>query len=115
MARLNDTTINGNLSVSGKVTATSFNATSDRRLKTNIRPYLPDKSVVDLNIYEYDFIESDEHSIGCIAQELEEICPEIVNKNQDGYLSIQESKLVYLLLHEVKKLREELNEMKGDK
>jgi hypothetical protein len=48
-----------------------------------------------------------------MAQDLQQICPEIVNEDNNGYLSIQESKIVYLLIDEVKKLRKEIKELKG--
>lgn len=112
MAQLGSTTISGNLGVSGSVSAQRFNATCDKRLKTNITEYVPTKSILDLTTYEFDYIDSNEHTIGCLAQDLLEICPEIVNQDENGYLSIQESKLVYLLLQEVTKLKQELNELK---
>jgi hypothetical protein len=95
-----------------KVTATSFLATSDRRLKTNIKDFASEKSILDINVKEFDLIETGDHSIGVIAQDLQEICPEIVHTRKDGYLTIEESKIVYLLLNEVKKLRKELDELK---
>ncbi len=102
-----------NLKVYGQVEAESFNATSDRRLKENIKEYVCDKSILDLPIYKYDFINGEKNQIGCIAQDLKEICPEIVKENKEGYLSIQESKIVYLLLEEVKKLKERVDELEG--
>jgi hypothetical protein len=99
----------------GALTATSYNATSDSRLKENISDYRCDKSILDLPVKKFDFIDGPKNQIGCIAQDLQEICPEIVHENSDGYLSIQESKIVYLLLQEVKKLRAEVDELKGDK
>ena len=110
----NDDNVNViSLTNNGEVTAQSFNAQSDKRLKTNIVDYSPNKSILDLPIKEFDYITTGKHAIGCIAQDLQEICPEIVNTDENGYLSIQESKLVYLLLDEVKKLRAELDELKG--
>ena len=102
------------LNGSGQLTATSFCATSDKRLKENITPYSYEKSILDLPVYKYNFIndENKKEQIGCLAQDLQEICPEIVNEDSDGYLSIQESKLVYLLLKEVKKLKEEIIALK---
>lgn len=94
------------------VNASGFNASSDKRLKENIKEYKPQKSVLDLPIVEFDFIESKAHQIGCLAQDLQEICPEIVTEDDDGYLRIQESKIVYLLLEEVKKLKQEVEELK---
>ena len=105
-------TSSGNIETNGTVEAASFNATSDRRLKENIIDYKPKKSILDLPIKKFDFIEGPKNQIGCIAQDLKEICPEIVNENEKGYLSIQESKLVYLLLDEVKKLKNEVEKLK---
>lgn len=96
----------------GMVHATSFNATSDARLKENFQSFISQKSILDLPIYKFDFIDGLKNQIGCKAQDLQEICPEIVNEGSDGYLSIQESKIVYLLLEEVKKLRAEIEELK---
>ena len=69
-------------------------------------------TILNLPIKEFDYKETKEHTIGCLAQDLQEICPEIVKENKDGYLTIEESKIVYLLLDEVKKLRNEVDEMK---
>ena len=104
---------NGNIVSKGTIEAASFNATSDRRLKENIIDYKPEKSILDLPIKKFDFIDGPKNQIGCIAQDLKEICPEIVNENEKGYLSIQESKLIYLLLDEVKKLKNEVEELKN--
>ena len=98
--------------ITGNVTATTFNAKSDRRLKENIVDYRCEKSILDLPIKEFDYKNTGTHAIGCIAQDLQEICPEIVNTDKDGYLSIQESKLVYLLLQEVKQLKAEIDKLK---
>ena len=42
--------------------------------------------------------------IGVIAQEIAKICPEIVNKDSDGYLSVDYSKLSLLCLYCIKDL-----------
>ena len=112
-SKLTITPSSGNIvSEEGTVEAASFNAKSDRRLKENIIDYKPEKSILDLPIKKFDFIDGPKNQIGCIAQDLKEICPEIVNENEKGYLSIQENKLVYLLLDEVKKLKNEVEELK---
>ena len=51
--------------------------------------------------------------VGCMAQDLQKICPELVDTDEKGYLSIKESKIVYLLLDEVKKLKAEVEELKA--
>ena len=96
-----------------QVIAESFYATSDARIKENFEPLTTKKSILDLPTYKYDFIKGSKNQVGCKAQDLQEICPELVNEGFDGYLSIQESKIVYLLLDELKKLRAEVDELKA--
>lgn len=98
---------------SGAITAPSFTASSDKRLKENIEPYSCNKSILNLKVKKFDFINGEKNQIGCIAQDLQKICPELVVEGEDGYLSINESKIVYLLLDEVKKLKAEVEELKA--
>lgn len=86
----------------GVLTATSFNSTSDARLKENITDYECDSSILDLPVYKYDFIDGAKNQIGCLAQDLQKICPELVTEDDNSYLKIAESKIVYLLLQELK-------------
>lgn len=105
----------GNIISDGTITAQSFNALSDKRLKENIVEYSPNKSILDLPIYSYNFISDEKKTkkIGCLAQDLQEICPEIVKEDDKGYLSIEENKIVYLLLDEVKKLKKRVDELEA--
>lgn len=97
---------------SGNLYAPQLYLTSDKRLKENERPYKFNKSILDLPIYKYDYINGSKNQIGCMAQDLKEICPEIVEEDEKGYLHIQESKIVYLLIEEIKKLKEEIKNLK---
>lgn len=97
------------------VVTQSYYATSDRRLKENIKPFNYSKPITDIEVKEFNFKGDENKTIGIIAQDLQEIYPELVHKNENGYLSIQEDKLVYLLLEEVKKLKKEVNELKNIK
>lgn len=99
----------------GVIIAQSFNATSDKRLKENIVEYSPNKSILDLPIYSYNFISDEKKTkkIGCLAQDLREICPEIVKEDDKGYLSIEENKIIYLLLDEIKKLKKSVDELEA--
>lgn len=86
-----------------------YQTLSDRRLKTNIQPYQYNNSILDLPIYSYDYINGGNSSIGFIAQDLQEKYPELVNEDENGYLSISETKIIYLLIEEVKKLKQEID------
>jgi hypothetical protein len=105
--------VSSTIKARGKIEGSSFNATSDKRLKENIKEFKSEKSILDLPVYKYDFIEGAKDQIGCLAQDLQEICPEIVDINENNYLTIQENKLVYLLLEEVKKLNKRVTELEG--
>jgi hypothetical protein len=92
--------------------STNFFASSDARLKENITDYQYKNSILDIKVKEFDYKETGVHAIGFIAQELQEKFPELVTSEKDGYLSIAENKLVYLLLEEVKLLKEEIRKLK---
>ena len=123
-----NTTISGSLTIGNinfnknnitgitKIQAKTFDAVSDMRKKTAIQDYICKKSILDLPVKEFEFIDDETHTknIGCLAQDLQKICPEIVHEDKDGYLSIEETKLDYLLLQEVKELKKEIKALKGE-
>jgi hypothetical protein len=98
------------ITATSKIEAAYFNATSDARLKHSIKDYKFEKSILDLPIKSFIYINDPAQAtrIGCLAQDLQEICPELVTENPDGMLSIQETKLIYALLQEVKELKEKV-------
>lgn len=100
----------------GRIVARGFGTSSDFRLKQNIKSYKAEKSILDLDIKEFEYINDTAHKkhIGAIAQDVQEICPEIVYEDANGYLNIEENKLVYLLLNEVKELKKEIKKLKGE-
>ena len=99
------------IAASTSVTAPYFTATSDERLKENIKPFIKEKSILDLPIKRFDFVDGPKNQIGCIAQDLQKLYPELVVENGEGYLSVMEDKLIYLLIEEVKELREKVDEL----
>ena len=104
--------IAGDLQVNGNINSgTAATTSSDIRLKTNINDFVNTKSILDLPIKTFEYINDESHRtyLGCIAQDLQELYPELVVEGPDGYLAIQETKLIYLLIDEVKKLRDKLN------
>ena len=109
-----DDIVSNSITATGEITADSFNAKSDARLKTNIESFDYHNSILDVPVREYDWKKSGEHAIGFVAQELQEVYPELVGEGEDGMLYIKETKLVYLLMEEVKKLKEEVEELKKE-
>jgi len=91
---------------SGILEAVDFNSTSDERLKKNIKPINNAlEKVMSLAGVEFDWKENDRHSIGLIAQQVEQIVPEVVETKEDGYKSISYGKLTGLLIEAIKELK----------
>ena len=106
-----------------------FNATSDRRAKTDIQPLLIDalELVKKTQLYSFKYKETDTPSIGIIAQDVQDVNingfklvdnEEATGKDLD-YMTIHESKLAYILWKavqeqqkEIEELRKQLNELK---
>ncbi len=105
MAVLKSTVVNGDLAVTGTLTANELNMVSDARRKENIEPLVVDKSILDLPLYTFDFIDGPKNQIGCLAQDLQQIAPKLVEEDKEAdLLLIRESKIQYLILDELKKL-----------
>ncbi|MCP6718071.1 MAG: tail fiber domain-containing protein, partial [Patescibacteria group bacterium] len=83
---------NDSLIVDGNVTASGFYYSSDRRLKKDIKSldFSSISKILELNPVEFRWKESNELSLGFIAQDLEKIYPELVNtdNSEQGMKSI---------------------------
>ena len=110
--------VKGEIQASGNITAY---ASSDRRLKENIKPIPNALEKIDkVNGVEFDWKVGFEkshsytgHDIGLIAQEVEEVLPDIVVTRDDGYKAIRYEKMVALLLQAIKELKNEILELKN--
>lgn len=100
-----------------------FNATSDARAKENIRKadFSALSIINSLPIYNFNYKNSEKPSIGVIAQEaakfnvddfslVENI--EATGENND-YMSIKESKLIYILWKAIQEQQQEIEELKS--
>ena len=115
----NDTDLGASGTTWKNIYGVNVYASSDRRLKENIKPAELDCSKVidDLQIKEFNFKADEEKKVvvGAIAQELKAILPEkyqaeLVDGSEDTSYSINEGKLLYVaigaLKDEMKKTRE---------
>jgi len=94
-------------------------STSDIRLKDNIKSI--DKALDKVNSIqgiEFDWIEKEEvhgnsgHDIGVIAQEIEEILPDVVTTRDNGYKAVKYEKIVPLLIEAIKDLSKQVDGLK---
>jgi len=95
-----------------------YGSPSDVRLKENIKPI---KSALDkvskLQGVTFDWKESDsildiKEDIGFIAQDVQEVLPELVRENSDGMLSMRHQGITPILLEAIKELKAEIEDLK---
>lgn len=110
----------GAVTIPGTVSASSVYASSDRRLKENIKPAELDcgKVIDDLQIKEFNFIADEDKKVvvGAIAQELQEILPEkyraeLVGGSEDTQYTINEGKLLFIAIGALKEERAKTKEL----
>ena len=100
-----------NISAVGVITATDFNSASDINLKENIRPIEdPLNKVLQLNGVEFDWKETQQPSVGVIAQELEAVFPELVRTGD--IKSVNYNGLIGVLIEAVKEQQKQIEELK---
>ena len=107
---LGTTTDNGErLYVSGSIRATgSITANSDARLKKNIeRIENALEKVGQISGYTYNTIYDEDRHAGVIAQEIDKVLPEIVNKGNDGLMGVEYGNISALLIEAIKDLKKD--------
>lgn len=107
-------TVNGSIRATGNITAFY---SSDRRLKDNIKPIENALDKVNkIGGYEFDWNENQSdfegHDIGVVAQEIQDIAPELVTQRPDGYLAVKYEKLVAILIQGMKEQQVQIQELK---
>ena len=117
-----DPTNRAGVTIAGKCEAQYFNATSDKRAKENIYPLMA--SALDIinavQVYTFNYKNSDHTTIGLIAQEMLPynlggatfVSNPDATGEDDDYMSITESKLIYLLLKGIQEQQEQINQLK---
>jgi len=112
---INDDTPSYALDVSGTIRATGdVIAYSDIRVKENITTIenALDK-VKKLRGVEYNKIDNPEKSIGVIAQEIEEVIPEVVREDNEGMKSVAYGNITAVLIEAIKEQQKQIDELKS--
>ena len=96
-------------------------SSSDRRFKENITPIeSPLSKILKIGGYTYDWKEENkiEHGyegndVGVIAQEIEEVLPQLVQTRESGYKAVKYDKLVALLIEGIKEQQTQIEELRN--
>ena len=113
---LSGLTVTGDFAVLGSITATQYTSTSDIILKENVVTIENAlKKVLSLRGVEFDRIDSGDHQIGVIAQEVEKIVPEVVYPKSPApsyeTKSVAYANLVGLLIEAIKEQQVRIEEL----
>src|SRR5210317_119413 len=106
--------VTGDVNATGDVVAYY---SSDKRLKDNIiRIENPLEKVEKIGGYTFDWNDNQQtytgKDVGVIAQEIQEVLPELVTERDNGYLAVKYEKIVPLLIESIKELKQEVDEIK---
>jgi len=61
----------------------------------------------------YDWIENGNSEVGVIAQEVEEVIPDVVSTNDQGIKSVKYGNLVGVLIEAIKEQQAQIDELKA--
>ena len=105
-------------SISVTTSATTYNTSSDQRLKENITDADDAGSKVDaIQVRQFDWKADESHQdYGMIAQELVTVAPEAVHQPEDpeDMMGVDYSKLVPMLIKEIQSLRNRVATLEGN-
>jgi hypothetical protein len=94
------------------VTGATYN-TSDERLKENIKSIDSD-NLFSLNpiLYSYKENLNKKQHYGLLAQNVEEVFPELVEENYFGYKSVNYQELIPIIISKMKNMQSEIDQLK---
>jgi hypothetical protein len=97
----------------GTLNATTFNSLSDQALKINTETLVDGlKTVIQLNPVSFNWKDTGQKAYGVIAQEIENVIPEIV-VTTDTIKSVSYDQIIPFLIQAVKELKIEIEELKS--
>ena len=105
-------------SVSVTTTATTYNTSSDQRLKENIVDASSASDDIDaIQVRSFDWkVDGSHQKYGMVAQELQSVAPEAVTGDADSedMMGVDYSKLVPMLVKEIQTLRARVAQLEGE-
>jgi hypothetical protein len=108
--------VTGGIASQGQINAASFNASSDYRIKENIKTLDETFTVDKLRPVHYHNKTINKEDIGIIAHELQENYPYLVNGEKDGesHQSVNYNGLIGILINEIQTMKKEMKRMQSE-
>jgi hypothetical protein len=95
------------------ISAPDFNSTSDIRFKENVVSVSDALGKVNkLRGVNFNWKDSGKYSMGLIAQEVEEVLPEVVSTATDGHKSVSYQSMIGVLIEAIKDQQKQIDELK---
>tara|TARA_B110000238_G_scaffold14638_1_gene14311 strand:- start:139 stop:1437 length:1299 start_codon:yes stop_codon:yes gene_type:complete len=96
-------------------TATTYNTSSDYRLKEDLQDFAGLEMVSKIPVYDYKWKVEDSRSYGVLAHELQEVLPDAVTgkKDDEKMQGVDYSKIVPLLIKSIQELKAEIDILKA--
>jgi hypothetical protein len=99
----------------GVLTSTDYNSLSDQTLKENVQSLSNSIDVLNqINPVSFNWKDSGKKSFGVIAQELEQVLPELIETSPEGIKSVSYTQLIAFLIDAVKTQQIEIEKLKGN-
>lgn len=97
----------------GTLNATNYNTLSDKQFKKDIKTIQDPLEILKMiDGVEFNWKDNGNKSYGVIAQNIENVLPEIVEKNYNGIKTVNYQALIAFLIESVKRLNLELQNLK---
>lgn len=108
-----DVVIGGNTNITGVCTAQDFDSLSDVNYKTNIETVSGALTKIEqMRGVRFDWKDSGQPSFGVVAQELEQVLPELVRGSDPR--TVNYNGIIGVLIEAIKELSEEVRTLKGE-
>jgi hypothetical protein len=102
--------VNGDVFVTGIITATDYNSASDIRLKENIQKIdNPIDKIIRIEGVTFDWKSDNKSSMGVIAQNIEKVLPQLVNGEESK--TVNYNGIIGLLIECVKTQQEQIDDL----
>lgn len=92
------------------IVANTYTTTSDARLKENVETLNNAVEVVN-NLRGVSYLRNGKKEIGLIAQEVEQVLPEVIGETDDGFKTVAYANMVGLLIEAIKEQHKTIKEL----